>query len=324
VQRSHPEFGLPAALTASERVEWSANSLFLTGPTASGKTALALEIASRIGAEIVSMDSMAIYRGMDIGTAKPSSSERAFIRHHLVDAVDPWEEFSLAQYLAAVDEAVGQIAARGKVALFVGGTPLYLKSLLYGVDSGPPPNHALRSELDRLASLEGIESLHDRLARVDPAAAQRIHRNDLRRIVRAIEVFESTGIPISDLQKHFHEPGNPFARVFCLDLPRAELYRRIDERVRRMFDDGLVAEVQGLMALPRPLSRTARQAVGYREVMEHLAGQCTLADAVERVQRRSRQFSKRQLTWFRSMPECRLLPVDPDSTAQSLADHIDV
>jgi tRNA dimethylallyltransferase len=284
--------------------------VFLTGPTGSGKTALGVLLAERLGAEIVSLDSMAIYRRMDIGTAKPSADERRRVPHHLVDVLEPWDEFSLAEYLTGASESVHEITARGKLPMFVGGTPLYLKALLRGADSGPPPDREFRARLEYEAATHGSHTLHVRLAAVDPEAARRIHFNDVRRIVRALEVFEKTGVPITAGQVHFHRAANPNLRVICLELPRDELYRRIDERVQSMFGRGLVEEVRGLLKLDYPLSRTARQAVGYREVIEYLAGQRSLSETIELIQRRSRQFAKRQLTWFRSLGECRHVPVE--------------
>ncbi len=297
--------------TTTNRSMDTVPAIFLTGPTASGKTAIAVELAERIGAEIVSMDSMAVYRGMDIGTSKPSPADRARVPHHLLDIVEPWQEFSLAEYLAAADAAVREIGSRGRRVLFVGGTPLYLKALLRGVDSGPPPDAELRKRLAREARTTGAAALHQRLAALDPEAARRIHRNDLRRIVRAIEVFDKTGRPISESHVHFAGPPNQTACVFCVDLPRPELYRRINERVAAMFRGGFVDEVRSLLALDRPLSPTARQAVGYKEVIELLQGDRSLAETIELVQRRTRQFAKRQLTWFRSIPECQ--PVENHS-----------
>ncbi len=256
------------------------------------------------------MDSMAIYRRMDIGTAKPSLEDRRRIPHHLVDVLEPWEEFSLAQYLQAASDAVEQIRLRHRPVLFVGGTPLYLKALLRGVDSGPPPDRELRARLEREAAEQGNEALHRRLAAVDAAAAARIHPHDLRRVVRALEVFEKTGVPISARQVHFAGPANESARVIWLDLPRDELYRRINERVVAMFDHGLIDEVRCLRNLERPLSRTASQALGYKEAIEHVEGRRPLPETIELVQRHSRQFAKRQLTWFRSLPECRRVPAE--------------
>jgi tRNA dimethylallyltransferase len=297
--------------------------VFLTGPTASGKTPLGVALAERLGGEIISMDSMAIYRRMDIGTAKPSAAERARVPHHLVDLLDPWEEFSLADYLRAAYEVLGGIAARGRRGVFVGGTPLYLKALLRGVEGGPPPVPELRARLEREAAERGSASLHERLRQVDPASARRIHPHDLRRLVRALEVFENTGVPPSAAQVHFDRPPLPRVPVLAIDLPRPELYRRINDRVAGMIAGGLVGEVQALLRLERPLSRTARQALGYKEVIEHLEGKRTLAETSALVQRRSRQFAKRQLTWLRGIPECRLVPAHEAGDAAALAARIE-
>ncbi|MHB1034596.1 MAG: tRNA (adenosine(37)-N6)-dimethylallyltransferase MiaA [Pirellulales bacterium] len=296
---------------------------FLTGPTASGKTSVGVELAALLDAEIVSMDSMALYRGMDIGTAKPSPEERRSVPHHLIDVIDPDEEYSLAQYVEAAHEKVAQIQARGRRALFVGGTPLYLKSLLRGIFTGPAADWELRRELETLARTAGAEALHERLARVDPTTAGRLHPNDTRRLIRALEVYEKTGEPISRFQHHF-ETGRAAdqCRVFLLDWPRPELYERIDRRVDAMFSAGLVEEVRGLVARERPLSRTAGQAVGYREVIEHLAGRRSLPETIERVKTQTRRFAKRQGTWFRSLSECRRVPVadqiDPAEVARRI------
>jgi tRNA dimethylallyltransferase len=297
-------------------------TVFLTGPTASGKTALGVALAEHLGAEIVSMDSMALYRRMDIGTAKPSPVQRHRVPHHLIDVLDPWEDCSLTDYLAKAADAAERIRAAGRIALFVGGTPLYLKALLHGVDSGPPPDPELRARLAIEASEHGNAFLHERLAQVDPAAARRIHSNDLRRITRALEVFEKTGRPISASQVHFHNPPDAAGPVYCLDVSRDELYRRIDDRVEAMFRNGLVDEVRELLRLPHPLSRTARQALGYKEVIDHLEGRRDLAETIELVQRRSRQFAKRQLTWFRSLKQCRWLSVKSDQDPVAFAEVI--
>jgi tRNA dimethylallyltransferase len=296
--------------------------LFLTGPTASGKTRLGLALAERIGAEIISMDSMALYRRLDIGTAKPTVEQRQRVPHYLIDLVEPWQEFSLAEYLRAAEAAASAIRARGKRTLFVGGTPLYLKALLYGVDSGPPPDRLLRARLEQEAAASGSKSLHQRLARVDPQAAGRIHSHDVRRIVRALEVFEKTGRPISAAQIHFHRAPTKTGLVFCLDVPRAELYQRINLRVQQMFESGLIDEVRELLRLEQPLGRTARQALGYKEVIEHLAAGVGVQQTIERVQRRSRQFAKRQCTWFRGLPECRWISagnaIDPSELSEKI------
>jgi tRNA dimethylallyltransferase len=315
-----------------------ARACFLTGPTAVGKTAVGIELARRIGAEIVSMDSMALYQGMDIGTAKPNPAERHAVAHHLVDVLAPHEDFSLAQYLDAAAEAAADIRARGREVLFVGGTPLYLKGLLRGIFEGPPADWQFRRALQQEMLGHDADWLHQRLAVVDPAAAARLHPNDTRRLVRALEVFEKTGRPISALQQQF-ETGRPAheCRVFVLDRPRTELHSRIDARVDTMFAQGLVDEVRGLLALqkgtvpfslnenwdsPRPLSKTARQAVGYCEVIEHLAGDRGLAETIELVKTHTRQLAKRQATWFRSLSECRFVPFSGTVEAGEIAGRI--
>ena len=227
-----------------------------------------------------------------------------------------------AQYLDAAGAAVRDIRARRRAVLFAGGTPLYLKSLLRGADGGPAPDPALRSRLEEEAAASGSSILHHRLAQVDPSAAQRIHPNDLRRIVRALEVFESTGSPISRRQVHFHTPalGNP--RVFCLEVARESLFDQINRRVQSMFEAGLVDEVRELLDGQPPPGRTARQALGYKEVIEHLSGRLSRDETIELVQRRTRQLAKRQLTWFRGLSECAWIPVrfplDPEAVAQEL------
>lgn len=294
--------------------------IYLTGPTASGKTALGLELAERFGAEIVSLDSMALYRRLDIGTAKPTAEERARVPHHLVDIIEPSEGFSQAEYVAAAERVTQEICERGRRTLFVGGTPLYLKSLLRGICTGPAADWALRARWATAAAEESPEWLHAQVARIDPQSAARLHPRDTRRLIRALEVFELTGQPISELQQQF-DRARPAAecRVFVLDWPREVLYRRINDRVSRMFELGLVDEVRQLLAEGVALSRTARQAVGYREVLDHLAGQHDLRSTIELVQQHTRQFARRQLTWFRSLSECRWLDAAAETPAELVA-----
>ena len=270
---------------------------------------MGLELARRIGGEIISMDSMALYRGMDIVTAKPSPAERLQVSHHLIDIIEPHEEFSLAQYVEAAAEAARAIRSRGREVLFVGGTPLYLKSLLRGIFQGPPADWAFRRRLTEEAASNSPAALHQRLARIDPETAGRLHPNDLRRIIRALEVFEKTGQPISRFQQQFNKArSRDECRVFVLAWPRDVLYNRIDSRVEQMFADGLVDEVRDLLAREKPLSRTAAQALGYREVIDLVRrGGGKVAETVELIQTHTRQFAKRQATWFRSLSECRLL-----------------
>lgn len=302
--------------------------LILTGPTACGKSALAIELAERIGGEIVAMDSMTVYRGMDIGTAKPSAADRARVPHHLLDAFDPWEAATVAWWLAASEAACADIAARGKIAIFVGGTPFYLKSLLHGLFPGPPADPELRKRLEADAERDGKEQLHARLAAVDAKTATRLHPNDVRRVVRALEVFELTGKPISDWQTTWDTaefagdvPSAAPAAIpaVVLELPREELYRRIDSRVGTMLDAGWLDEVKRLRQLPKPLSREAGQALGYRELFDHLDGRGTWDETVTLIRTHTRQFAKRQLTWFRHIPQCVPVPADaPDAAEQVL------
>lgn len=296
---------------------------FLTGPTAAGKTSVGLALAELLGAEIVSMDSMAVYRGMDIGTAKPTAAEQRRVAHHLIDLVEPEEAFSLARYLQAARRCVEDLRRRRREVLFVGGTPLYLKGLLRGIFSGSPADWTFRRRMEQLARQHGRAWLHQRLAEIDPKAAVRLHPNDLRRVVRALEVFEKTGQPISQWQEQFGR-GLPAeaCRVFVLDWPGRQLRARIEARVEAMFRAGLVEEVQRLLARDRPPGRTARQALGYREVIEHLEGRRPLEETIELVKLRTWRFSRRQRTWFRSLSECRFVRLDTLFSPERIAEQI--
>jgi tRNA dimethylallyltransferase len=259
---------------------------------------------------------------MDIGTAKPGPDERRRVPHHLIDVLDPWESSSVAWWLDQAAACCRAIEQRGRQALFVGGTPLYLKALLHGLFAGPPADLALRARLEEEAAAQGVTALHGRLAKIDPVAAARIHPNDLRRIIRALEVWELTGRPISAWQVQWRsapaeagERESAMPRVLWFDLPREELYRRIDARVEHMMAAGFVDEVRALRQLPRPMSREAAQALGYKEVGEYLDGRATLDETIDRIKTRSRQFAKRQLTWFRSLPPC--LPASRELTIRA-------
>lgn len=300
-----------------------ADCWFLAGPTASGKTAIGLELAERLGAEIVSLDSMALYRGMDVGTAKPTPAERARVVHHLLDVVDPNTDFSLSEYVSAAHATMAELRARNCPALFVGGTPLYLKALLRGLYPGPPADWQFRREIEDELARYGLAALHKRLELVDPLSAARLHPHDKRRIIRALEVFRQTGEPISHQQTQFEEGTRPErCRVFVLSWPRSELHERINTRVEGMFARGLVEEVRGLLEQFGELSRTAMQAVGYREVVEHLRGVRDLPSTVELVKIRTRQFARRQDTWFRSLMECRRVSQDSAADPAATAERI--
>jgi len=300
-----------------------ADCWFLSGPTASGKTAVGLEVAKRLGAEIISLDSMALYRRLDIGTAKPTAGQRRAVPHHLIDLIEPHEAFSLARYIAAAATASAEIRARGRRVLFVGGTPLYLKALLRGIFEGPAADWELRGALESNIEIHGKEWIYQRVEAVDPVTARRLHPNDTRRLIRAYEVYQLTGQPISRWQQQFERAKPPDeCHVYVLDWPREELYARINERVEAMFTAGLVAEVKQLVAEGCRFGRTARQALGYREVLEHLLAKRDLNDTLDLVQIRTRNFAKRQMTWFRSLSECRTIPVggpiDPIEVARRI------
>ncbi len=274
---------------------------FLSGPTASGKSALAVELAGRLGAEIVSVDSMAVYRGLDVGTAKPSPEQRHRVPHHLVDVVAPAESYNVARWLADAADIVADCRNRGTPMLFVGGTPLYLRALRDGLAPLPGEAPDLRRRLAAEAAAGGLAALHARLAALDPVSAARIHAHDAKRIIRALEVIEVTGRPRSAA---FAPAPHPIfeRQMMILDLPRAVLYDRIDRRVERMFAEGLVDETEAALAGTGGIGPTAGHAAGYAEAIDLLAGRIDLAEAIRRTQRRTRQLAKRQLTWLRSFP----------------------
>ncbi|HBT76161.1 MAG TPA: tRNA (adenosine(37)-N6)-dimethylallyltransferase MiaA [Planctomycetaceae bacterium] len=305
------------------------NVFYLTGPTGAGKTALGIEFALKIGAEIISMDSMAVYRGMEIGTAVPTAEERARVPHHLVGFRDPACEYSLADYLRDARAVAGEVLGRGKRVLYVGGTPLYLKALLRGLFEGPPADAAFREEMFHRAVEQPPGWLHERLCEVDRRTADRLHPNDTRRIIRALEVYRTTGTPISVLQRQFDRPvPREDCRVYVLDRPREILYDRINGRVGAMLEAGLLEEARALWERLRDIpNATAAQAVGYRELFGYFEAQETLlkatprettarddapreetlSETLEAIRRHSRQFAKRQGTWFRSLSECRFV-----------------
>ena len=297
--------------------EWSpfADALVLTGPTASGKSGVALELAERLGCAIVAMDSMTLYRGLDIGTAKPTASERERVSHHLLDRLDPWESGSAAWWLREAALACGEIRVRRLRPLFVGGTPFFLKALLYGLFDSPEIDPVIRARLE----VEGVrpEELHLRLARVDPVAAARLHANDVRRVIRALEVFEGTGKPISDWQNSWKDAALPIP-VAALDWPRDALNDRIDTRIDAMLAAGWLDEARRLRELPKPLGREASQALGYRDLFAFLDGEVEWDATVANIKLHTRQFAKRQRTWFRGLKEC--VPVSGEG--EGVADRV--
>lgn len=270
----------------------------IVGPTATGKTALAIALAQRLGGEIVGADSRQVYRHMDIGTAKPTAEERALAPHHLIDVVDPDEEFSLAQYLEQAGAALEDVWSRGKQPLLVGGSGQYVWALLEGWRVPRlPPQRELRRELGERADRQGAEALHRELAQVDPKAAARIDPRNVRRVIRALEVHKATGRPIS----YWQEKDPPPWEVLILGLtcPRRELYERIDARVDSMMEAGLVDEVRGLLAMGYEPSLPSLSGIGYKQVCQHLAGELDLATAVARIKTATHRLARQQYTWFR-------------------------
>ncbi len=278
--------------------------IVIAGPTAIGKTAVALELAERLKGEIIGADSRQIYRYMDIGTAKPTAEERARIPHHLIDIREPNEAYSAADFARDASVLAQEIIRRGKIPMVVGGTGLYIHALLYGMFAGPGKDAAFRDNMHALADVHGKAFLHQELQRVDPVAANRLHLNDTLRIVRALEVFHLTGRPISEHQALHTQPLRRFRPCFMvLNAPRPVLYERIDARVARMVADGLFQEVERLRQQGYHGELASMSSVGYKEVLDFLNGDCERDTTVARIQRNTRRYAKRQVTWFKKYPD---------------------
>ncbi|HXW83924.1 MAG TPA: tRNA (adenosine(37)-N6)-dimethylallyltransferase MiaA [Candidatus Binataceae bacterium] len=276
---------------------------FIVGPTGSGKSALALALAARRGLEIVNADSRQVYRGMDLGTAKPSAADRARVPHHLVDIREPDQPLDVAEFAALAREAIARIEARGRRALVVGGSGLYLRALRGGVFASPPASRELREALVRTAAERGVEHLHERLRTVDPDAAARIGHHDLLRIVRALEVYQLTGEPISVHQRRHGFGARTFeSLVLGLNPERKRLYQDIDRRFDQMMEAGLLDEVRGLLARGSAPAAAPLNTIGYKHLAAHVRGELSLDAAVALARRDSRRLAKRQLTWFRHEP----------------------
>ncbi len=285
--------------------------IFLAGPTAVGKSAVALELAERLHGEIISVDSMQVYRGMDIGTAKPSAAERARIPHHLIDIADLNQPFDAAQFVRLAGAAANDIQARRRTPIFCGGTGLYFKAYLDGLGPAPPSNAALRAEL----SAKPMPDLLKELEQSDPVTFQKIDRQNPRRIIRAIEVIRLTGKPFSAQRADWAAPADATRQCFGLARPSGELVERIHRRVDEMFRRGLVAETEFLLSQGLAQNATALQALGYRQVVEYLRGSRNLPETIELVKIRTRQFAKRQLTWFRRQMRLQWLTFPAGETA---------
>ena len=277
------------------------NLICIAGPTASGKTALSIALAKELGGEIVSCDSMQVYKGMDIGTAKPTAEEMENIPHHMLSVAEPWEDFSVGKYCDMATPIVDDILSRGKTAIIVGGTGLYMDALIKGNDFAPVPSTGRREELKKLAAEKGIEAVIEQLRAVDPESADRLHPSDQKRIIRAMEVYLETGETITEHNRKTQLIPPRYSPVwFALeDADRARLYARIDKRVEVMLEQGLIAEIQGLLDAGISEKCTAMQAIGYKEFVDAIRGRSSMETATALVQQSSRKYAKRQLTWFR-------------------------
>ena len=288
----------------------SVRLIVIVGPTAVGKTAVGIELAQRIGGEIISADSMAIYKGMDIGTAKPTPEEKARVPFHLIDVVEPDEPFTVVDFVKEASAVIDRLIAEGKWPILLGGTGFYVRAVVDGLGipaAGPDPE--LRARLSRIAEEQGNEALHERLVQVDPDMAAKLHVNDVKRVIRALEVYELSGVPMSELHaQDRHEPRYPDASWFGLTMNRERLYRRIETRVDQQIIDGLVEEVKGLLDKGFKSSLPSMQGIGYKEIAGSLKGEYSLEEAVDILKRSTRRFAKRQFTWFK--PDKRIHWID--------------
>jgi len=300
------------------------NVIVIFGPTASGKTKLSIEFAKEIGAEIISADSMQIYKFMDIGTAKPTEEEMDGIKHYMIDEVYPDEEFSVAKFKKLALEYIKEIISKGKIPIIVGGTGLYINSLIYNIDfSEVETDWELRNKLKKEADEKGNAYLHEKLKAIDPDAAEKIHVNDVKRIIRAIEVYESTGKTISHLQKisRLKPPEYNYIK-FGLAMNRARLYDRINKRVDVMLENGLVDEVKKLVELGYDKNAIAMQGLGYKEILAYLRGECSLAEAVEILKRETRRYAKRQITWFKRIEDVCWIDMDNFNNNREIIENL--
>ena len=272
----------------------------ITGPTASGKSSLAIQIAKDLGGEIISADSMQVYRHMDIGTAKPSIEEQNEVRHHLIDIVDPDENFSASDFRELASEAIGEIRSRGRRVIVTGGTGLYMRALTKGLVDTPSSDPALRQSLKEEADRLGREHLHNRLRELDPAAAGAIHPNNIVRVIRAIEVAINSDKTMSEYQEQHRFSDSPYDVIMLgIDIDRQLLYSRINERVDKMIDAGLKEEVERLLALGYSRELKSMRSVGYKEMCAHIIDGLPIEEAAELIKRDSRRYAKRQMTWLR-------------------------
>ena len=300
--------------------------VILTGPTAVGKTALSIGLAQAIGGEIISADSMQVYRHMDIGSAKIMSEEMQGVPHHLVDVLEPWEEFNVVRFQQMAKAACEEIWGRGHIPIVTGGTGFYIQALLYDIDfTENDEDTAFRTQMEQLAATEeGRQQLYDRLKEVDPASAEAIHANNTKRVIRALEFFEKTGSPISAHNEEQRQKDSPYAFLYAvLSRDRAVLYERIDRRVDIMMEQGLVEEVRGLMEQGCTRQMVAMQGLGYKEIIDYLDGKLSLEEAVYIIKRDTRHFAKRQMTWFRREKDVTFVEMDGRQEAEVLQEILE-
>lgn len=281
----------------------------VVGPTASGKTDYAIELAKALGGEVVSCDSMQIYRGMDIGTAKPTKEEMQGIPHHMLDFVDPAESYSVADFVRDARICIQDILQRGRVPILCGGTGLYVDSVLNQIEFAPKvQDKAYREALKKMAEQEGAEAVYRLLQTADPRAADKIHPNNVKRVIRALEIIKTTGLTKSEADRQAKKEPVYDAEIYGMQMERERLYDRINLRVDRMMERGLLAEVDGLLRRGIPKTATSMQAIGYKELAAYRRSEMTLEEAVETVKRESRRYAKRQMTWFRRNPDIQWIP----------------
>jgi len=296
--------------------------ILILGVTASGKGRLAFDLAEFIGAEIISIDSMKVYRRMDIGTAKPPKEARQRVKYHLIDIVEPSDSFSVGAFINTASDIIGQINNRNGKIIAVGGTALYIKSLLYGLFDVAGTDEQIRTELRARANAEGLSELYRDLKKIDAAAAERINPNDTKRIVRALEVYQLTGKPISSLQKQWqqHQIKHDWT-IIGLRREKADTSSRINRRIKKMISAGLVDEVKSLLDEEKPISKQARCAIGYAEIIEHLSRHTSLEDAVELIKINTRRLAKGQRTWFKTFQDVHWLDVAEDEKPGQILDR---
>ena len=298
------------------------NMIMILGVTASGKGRLAFDLAEKNDADIISVDSMKVYRRMDIGTAKPSLQARQKVKYHLIDVAQPSESFSVGTFVELTAGAIEQIKFRNKPVVAVGGTALYIKALLYGLFEGPGGSEKIRCQLRQREKTDGLAQLHSQLARVDPDAADRIHPNDSKRIIRALEVYQLTGKPISQLQQQWDSQSTKHNwTIIGLRREKEQESKRINARVKKMIDQGLVDEVENLLAEDQPLSKQAVCAIGYAEIINYLKGQISLEDTVELIKKNTRRFAKSQRTWFKTFKNIKWLDIGDDEQVRQILDR---